>query len=63
MPYINIKMLEGRTVDQKRQLVKAVTEAMVGICGARPEGTVVVIEEVSRENWASGGVLVVDRKP
>ena len=28
MPYINVKMLEGRTDDQKRRLVKAITDAI-----------------------------------
>ena len=61
MPYINVKMLEGRTREQKRQLAKAITEAMVDICGAKPEGTMVVIEEHAKEDWAVGGVMVADR--
>ena len=35
MPFINVKMLEGRTHDQKKELVKAITDAMVTICGAK----------------------------
>ena len=61
MPLITVKMLDGRTQEQKRELVKAITDAMVEICGAKPEGTSVVIEEVTREHWAVGGVLVADR--
>ncbi|NKB66388.1 MAG: 2-hydroxymuconate tautomerase family protein [Candidatus Latescibacteria bacterium] len=61
MPYINVKMLEGRSREQKRQLAKAITEAMVDICGAKPEGTMVVIEEHAKEDWAVGGVMVADR--
>jgi 4-oxalocrotonate tautomerase len=61
MPFITVKMLEGRTLDQKRQLVRAITDAMVNICGAKPEGTSIVIEEVSREHWASAGTLITDR--
>ncbi len=61
MPFVNVKMLQGRSKEQKLQLVKAVTDALSGICGAKPEGTMVVIEEVERENWSVGGVLISDR--
>ena len=61
MPLITVKMLDGRTQEQKRELVKALTAAMVETCGAPREGTSVVIEEVTREHWAVGGVLVADR--
>ena len=61
MPFINVKMLEGRTQDQKRRLAKALTDAIVEICETKPEGTKVVIEDIPRGNWASGGVLISDR--
>lgn len=61
MPFINVKMLDGRTLDQKRRLVKALTDAIVEICETTPEATKVIIEEVPREHWASGGVLLSDR--
>ena len=60
MPFINVKMLEGRSQEQKRQLVKAMTDAIVNICQAKREGTTVVIEEHSRDHWAKGGVLISD---
>ena len=61
MPFINVKMLDGRSEEQKRELVKAITDAMVNICGAEPESTMVVIENVAREDWAKGGILISDR--
>ena len=42
-------------------LVKALTDAIVEICETKPEGTKVVIEEIPRGNWASGGVLLSAR--
>jgi len=62
MPFIDVKMLEGRTEEQKRRLVKAITDAMVEICNATPEGTTVVIEEYPRGHWARGGALLSDRQ-
>jgi 4-oxalocrotonate tautomerase len=61
MPFVSVKMLDGRTTEQKRALAKAITDAMVEICGAKPEGTMVVIEEHARDHWAVGGTLVADR--
>jgi 4-oxalocrotonate tautomerase len=62
MPFISVKMLEGRTDEQKRKLVKAITDVMVEICDAKAEGTTVVIEEHARDHWASGGVMISDRR-
>jgi 4-oxalocrotonate tautomerase len=61
MPFITIKMFEGRTKEQKQELVKAITKAMETICNVQPESTMVVIEEVSRDHWAKGGVLYSER--
>ena len=61
MPVVTVKMLDGRTEDQKRQLVRAITDAMVDICKAKPEGTMVVIEDVQRDHRAVGGTLVSER--
>lgn len=61
MPFVSVKMLEGRTQDQKRALVQAITDALVQICDAPAEGTTVLIEEHARENWAIGGTPISDR--
>lgn len=61
MPVITVNMLEGRTLEQKRRLVEAITAAMVEICEAKPEGISVVIQEIPRENWGQAGVLVSER--
>ena len=47
--------------EQKRELVEALTKAIVETCGADREGTSVVIEEYERDDWARGGVLISDR--
>ncbi|WP_108658566.1 4-oxalocrotonate tautomerase [Acuticoccus kandeliae] len=62
MPIIRVELLEGRTVDQKRALVKEVTEAFVRTCGGNPASLQVVISDVPAENWGNGGELMSDRK-
>jgi len=60
MPFVTVTMWSGRTVEQKRRLTRAITDAMIEHAGAKPDALHVVIEEVSRENWARGGTLAVD---
>jgi 4-oxalocrotonate tautomerase len=61
MPLVQITMLQGRTADQKRQLAARITDAMVEEAGARREAIVVTFVEVSKESYASGGVLMADK--
>lgn len=63
MPIIRVEMFEGRTRDQKRELVKELTEAFVRTCGGRPDGLHVVITDVAKEDWGSGGELCADKFP
>ena len=61
MPVVTVQLWEGRTVAQKRALVRAITEAMVEHAGARPDALHVILQEIPRENWGLAGVLGVDR--
>ena len=61
MPYVNVRLLKGRSKQQKAQLAQVITQALADICHAPAAGTHVVIDEVDRENWAVAGKLVADR--
>ena len=61
MPMIQITMLEGRTVEQKRKLAKRITDVLVEEAAAPREGVIISFHEVSREQYSSGGVLMADR--
>jgi len=61
VPVVTVQLFEGRTLEQKRALVKAITQAMVEHAGARPDGLHVILQEIPRENWGRAGVLGVDR--
>lgn len=61
MPIINIKMLEGRTIEQKRELVKKVTEAVAQTTGTPAERVSIIIEEMPKHHYASGGILTSDK--
>jgi 4-oxalocrotonate tautomerase len=61
MPEIILELAEGRTIDQKRQIVKEFTDTMVRVCGVDPEAVVVIIHENPRTDKAKGGMLFIDR--
>ena len=63
MPRIIIQAIAGRSVEQKRELARRVTDAVVEVWGVDPEIVTLRIEEVPPENFARAGLLAADRKP
>ena len=61
MPTIRVELFEGRTVEQKRALAQALTEATVRTLGGSPDGVDVVFFDIARQNWSTGGVLWSDK--
>lgn len=61
MPMIRVEMYEGRTIEQKRALAEKVTEAFTSTCGGPPEAVQMLITDVSKEDWATAGVLAADK--
>ena len=57
MPHVSIHVLEGASREQKTELVKTVTEALVRILDKKPEHTHIVIHEIQPENWGFAGHL------
>ncbi|MDP6101471.1 MAG: tautomerase family protein [Dehalococcoidia bacterium] len=57
MPIVRIEMWPGRTHAQKAELARVITEAMVTIAHTTPDSTIVVFQEVAKEDWAQGGKL------
>ncbi|MEO5658606.1 MAG: 4-oxalocrotonate tautomerase [Polaromonas sp.] len=57
MPTYHVEMLEGRTLEQKKKLVEAITRVSVETLGGQSDSVDVLITDIKRENWASGGKL------
>ena len=57
MPIVKVEMWLGRTQEQKAELARAITDAVVKIARTSPDETIVIFQDVDRENWAKGGVL------
>ena len=57
MPTYHVEMIEGRTLEQKKKLVEAITRVSVEILGGEPGSVDILITDIKRENWATGGKL------
>ena len=57
MPIVKVEMWPGRTQEQKAELARAITDAMVNIARTTPEETIVVFQDVAKEDWAKAGKL------
>jgi 4-oxalocrotonate tautomerase len=55
MPIIQVNLLEGRTVEQKRAMVAAVTDAIVSSLAAPRESVRIIINELQSEHFAVAG--------
>ncbi len=62
MPIINVQMFEGRTPEQKRAFVKALTDASVETLGCSPDAVDVILTEVKKCDWATAGKLWSEAK-
>ena len=57
MPTYHVEMMEGRSIEQKKKLVAEITRVSVDVLGGEPESVDVIITEIKRDNWATGGKL------
>jgi 4-oxalocrotonate tautomerase len=62
MPVVTVQMWSGRTTEQKRKLVRAITDAMVTHADCKPDHLHVIIQDVPKDSWARGGVLGSEEK-
>jgi 4-oxalocrotonate tautomerase len=63
MPIIRVEILEGRSVEKKRELVEVLSRETARIIGCPENSIYVVIEDVAKQNWGVGGELLSDKYP
>ncbi|WP_353990375.1 2-hydroxymuconate tautomerase [Pediococcus argentinicus] len=62
MPLVHIDLIEGRSEEQLRQMVRDVTDAIVKNTGAPAEHVHVVLNEMKKNHYSVGGVLKSDER-
>jgi 4-oxalocrotonate tautomerase len=61
MPTINVRLLKGRSIDQKREFVEGVTREAARILRCAPTVIDIVFEDIEKHDWAVGGKLASDK--
>ncbi len=61
MPLVQVSLLKGRTEQQKRNLLTAITDAVVEAVNAKPASVRVIINEIESEHWSVAGVPFSER--
>jgi 4-oxalocrotonate tautomerase len=62
MPLIQVTMIEGRTPEEKRNLLAAITTAVQETTGASLDSIRVWIVDVAADEFMSAGVLTSERR-
>lgn len=61
MPTIRVELFEGRTVEQKRALAAALTEATVRTIGGSADSVDILFFDLKPHDWSTAGRLWSDR--
>jgi len=61
MPCVEVKLIGNLSKEQKSEIARDITESLYRVAGKSKSHTYVVFQEVSREDWAAGGVLFADK--
>jgi 4-oxalocrotonate tautomerase len=61
MPVLEVKMLEGRTLEQKRHMVAGLTEVLVNTINTTPSDVRIHIVEMPKDSYAIAGQLISDK--
>lgn len=61
MPTLRVELFEGRTVEQKRALAQALTEACVRTLGGSADAVDILFFDIAKHDWSTGGTLWSDK--
>lgn len=60
MPIVTVNIKEGRTVEQKREMARRMTQVICDTMEVKPDAVRIIINDMKNENFAIGGTLVCD---
>ncbi len=61
MPIVQIDMLEGRSLEQKREMVRKITEVITETANCPADAVTIVIREASKQHIAKAGIFMADK--
>ena len=61
MPYVKVEIAKGiASVEQKKAVIRGMTDVLVKELGRNPEYIFVVIDEIDTDNWGRKGLSLTD---
>ena len=60
MPIVTVNIKEGRTVEQKREMARRMTQVICETMKVEPAEVRIIVNDMKNENFAIGGTLVCD---
>ncbi len=61
MPYVRVEIAKGvASVEQKRAVIRGMTDVLVKELGRNPEYIFVVIDEIDTDNWGRKGLSLTE---
>ncbi|MDZ7896020.1 MAG: 2-hydroxymuconate tautomerase family protein [Sphingobium sp.] len=60
MPIISVVIGEGRSIEKKRNFIRAITQATVDTLGVRAEQVRVILNETPLDHYAVAGVTFAE---
>ena len=61
VPTVKVDWLEGRSLEQRRELARKITDVVSEVANVPPEAVHVFIAEYGRDEVAEGGILYSDK--
>lgn len=61
MPFAQLYIAEGRTDDQKKQLIEKITQAFVDALGTKPDSVWITVQDIPKTQWGIGGKTLAER--
>ena len=63
MPVVIIKMAGGRTIEQKKVLIREFTKTITDTLGVEPDMFTILIDELDRDNIGKSGRVLSEGNP
>jgi 4-oxalocrotonate tautomerase len=61
MPVLEVKILEGRTLEQKKKMIAGLTDVLVNTINTTPADVRIHIVEMPKDSYAIAGQLISEK--
>ena len=60
MPVVTIELIEGRTINQKREMAKKITDVIKEVAKVKEDAVEIIFHDMKKENYSKAGKLALD---